>query len=94
MLRNRASQEGPLKKEDRGMCLTHQLSTPLSPGPGSVGGGAPRSETEKTSPNLGSLVQEGWPRTSEDHKLFFQRDKKQRNYCDKFLVTQSKYSYG
>lgn len=42
----------------------------------------------------GSLVREGWPRTSEDHKFFSQWDKNQRNYCDKFLVTQSKYSYG
>lgn len=59
MLRHRASQEGPLKKEDRGACLTHQLPTPLSPGPGSVGRSAPRSETEKTSPNLGVLSAKG-----------------------------------
>lgn len=59
MLRNRASQEGPLKREDRGMCLTHQLPTPLSPGPGSVGRSAPRSETEETSPNLRVLSPRG-----------------------------------
>lgn len=76
MLRNRALQEGPLKKEDRGMCLTHQLSAPLSPGPGSVGGSAPRSETEKTSPNLGVLRLTGVAWDKRRLQIFFSMGQK------------------